>query len=148
MNCPRRPFIDRPPFFLLAIGMFLFLGFRPAAAGPWEPVGLSGGGGMFTPAISSADPNLMMLNCDMSAAYISEDGGHNWRMIHQAQLRSDTACRPAFHPANPEIVYASSGGRLKVSRDRGKTFRFIGNLRESLAGEIAINASDPRLMMA
>ena len=23
----------------------------------------------------------MMLNCDMSAAYISEDGGHNWRMI-------------------------------------------------------------------
>ena len=63
---------------------------------PWEPVGLSGGGGMYTPAISPADPNLMMLNCDMSAAYISEDGGRNWRMIHQAQLRSDTRCRPAF----------------------------------------------------
>ena len=66
----------------------------------WEPVGLSGGGGMFTPAISPADPNLMMLNCDMSAAYISEDGGRNWRMIHHAQLRSDTRCRPAFHPTD------------------------------------------------
>jgi hypothetical protein len=64
---------------------------------PWEPVGFSGGGGMYTPAISPADPNLMMLNCDMSAAYISEDGGRNWRMINQAQLRSDTRCRPAFH---------------------------------------------------
>ena len=77
---------------------------------------------MFTPAISPADPNLMMLNCDMSAAYISEDGGRNWRMIGHAQLRSDTACRPAFHPADPNIIYASSGGRLKISRNRGKTF--------------------------
>src|SRR5438874_2133221 len=31
----------------------------------WQPLGLSGGGAMFTPAISPADPNLMLLNCDM-----------------------------------------------------------------------------------
>jgi len=66
---------------------------------------------MFTPAISPADPNLMMLNCDMSAAYFSEDGGRNWRTIRHAQLRSDTACRPVFHPADADILYASSGGR-------------------------------------
>lgn len=114
----------------------------------WEPVGLSGGGGMFTPAISPADPNLMMLNCDMSAAYISEDGGRNWRMIHHAQLRSDTRCRPAFHPTDPNTVFASSGGRLRVSRDRGRTFTQVGNLREALAGEIAIHPSRPELMLA
>ena len=67
----------------------------------WEPVGLSGGGGMFTPAISPADPNLMMLNCDMSAAYLSEDGGRNWRMIHHAQLRSDTALPPGVSSDRP-----------------------------------------------
>src|SRR5437588_8044705 len=100
----------------------------PAQAPRWQPIGLSGGGAMFAPAISPADSNLMMLNCDMSAAYISEDGGHNWRMIHYAQLRSDTACRPAFHPTDPNIIYASSAGRLKISRDRGKTFTPIGNL--------------------
>lgn len=113
----------------------------------WEPVGLSGGGGMFTPAISPADPELMMLNCDMSAAYVSEDGGRNWRMIHQAQLRSNTRCRPAFHPTDPNVIFASSGGRLRVSRDRGHTFSPIGDLRDSLFGEIAINPDDPSRML-
>jgi photosystem II stability/assembly factor-like uncharacterized protein len=103
---------------------------------------------MFSPAISPADRNLMMLNCDMSAAYVSEDGGRNWRMIHHAQLRSDTGCRPAFHPTDPNILYASSGGRLSVSRDRGKTFARIGDLKKSLAGEIAINPGDPKILLA
>ena len=111
----------------------------------WEPIGLSGGGGMFSPAISPANPDLMMLNCDMSAAYLTEDGGRNWRMIHRAQLRSDTACRPAFHPTDPDIIYASSGGRLRISRDRGRTFAALGDLKESLAGEIAINSADPNV---
>lgn len=114
----------------------------------WKPIGISGGGGMFAPAISPANPNLMMLNCDMSAAYISEDGGHNWRMIHHAQLKSDTSCRPAFHPSDPEIIYASSGGRLKVSHDRGRTFKSLGNLSEPLGGEIAIDPDNPKIMLA
>lgn len=120
----------------------------PTDEGQWQPVGLSGGGGMFSPAISTADPDLMFINCDMSGAYISEDGGHNWRMINQAQLRSDTGCRPAFHPSDPDILYASSGGQLRVSYDRGLTFKPIGDLKESLRGEIAINAADPQLMLA
>jgi hypothetical protein len=136
----------------LAAGLCLAIGLEAVglSAQPprWEPVGLSGGGGMFTPSISPVNPNLIMLNCDMSAAYLSEDGGHNWRMIHHAQLRSDTACRPAFHPTDANIIYASSGGRLKISRDRGKTFTPIGNLKESLSGEIAISPMDPRLMLA
>jgi photosystem II stability/assembly factor-like uncharacterized protein len=119
----------------------------PATEIRWEPVGLSGGGAMFSPAISPADPNLMMLNCDMSAAYLSEDGGRNWRMINHAQLRSDTRCRPGFHPSDSNVIYASSGGRLRRSRDRGRTFAPIGNLRQPLDGEIAIHPSNPQLML-
>ena len=101
----------RPPLplaLLLALALLLpaclgrGLAASTAPSPGWEPVGISGGGGMFAPAISPADPNLMMLNCDMSAAYLSEDGGRNWRMIDHAQLRSDTACRPAFHPYRSE----------------------------------------------
>jgi len=102
---------------------------------------------MFTPAISPADPDLMMLNCDMSAAYISREGGRNWRMIHHAQLRSDTRCRPAFHPTDAAVIYASSGGQLRVSRDGGTTFSAIGDLREPLDGEIAINRANPATML-
>lgn len=131
--------------------LLILLALMPAVAHPaplaWQPVGLSGGGGMFSPAISPLDPNLMMLNCDMSAAYISEDGGHNWRMIHHSQLKSDIRCRPAFHPARAGVIYASSRGQLRVSRDRGKTFRPIGNLKERLAGEIAIDPSAPDTML-
>ena len=103
---------------------------------------------MFTPAISPADPDLMMLNCDMSGAYISEDHGRNWRMIAHAQLRSDIACRPAFHPNDPKIIYASSNGRLKISRDRGRTFAPLGDLKEPLGGELAINPAEPRTLLA
>jgi photosystem II stability/assembly factor-like uncharacterized protein len=121
---------------------------RPRAAS-WEPVGLSGGGAMFTPAISPADPNRMMVNCDMSAAYISADGGRNWRMIHHAQLGANTRCRPAFHPTDPRTIYAADGGRgLKISRDGGERWEPIGNLPSGdLRGEIAIHPAAPRSML-
>src|SRR5271157_3564116 len=136
----------------LSFGLCLLSGLVPASLPAqetrWQPIGISGGGGMFAPAISPADPNLMMLNCDMSAAYISEDGGRNWRMIHHAQLRSDTRCRPAFHPSNRNLLYASSGGRLRFSRDAGRTFSPVGNLKEPLQGELTIDPENPDLMLA
>ena len=113
----------------------------------WQPVGLSGGGGMFSPAISPAEGDLMMLNCDMGAAYISDDGGRNWRMINHAQLKSDTRCRPGFHPSAPEVIYASSRGELRISRDRGHTFSPLGDLDQPLYGEIAVNPADPEVLL-
>ena len=110
-------------------------------------MGLAGGGGRFWRAISPWDAGLMRLDCDMSAAYISENGGRDWRMIHHSQLRSDTRCKPGFHPKNPGILYASSGGQLRISRDRGTTFSPIGDLREPLFGEIAIHPSEPEQML-
>ena len=101
----------------------------------WEPVGLSGGGAMFTPAISPCDGKLMMLNCDMSAAYLSTDGGVTWRMIPHSQLRSNINCRPAFHPTVRATIFAAGGwSGLKVSRDLGEHWEPIGNLPGDLAG--------------
>ena len=91
----------------------------------------------------------MMVNCDMSAAYISSDGGAAWRMIHRSQLRSSTRCRPAFHPTEAKTIFAASGwAGLKVSRDLGEHWEAIGNLPGDLAGEIAIDPGRPDLMLA
>jgi len=37
----------------------LFPANSPAQPPPWQPIGISGGRAMFTPAISPAEPNLM-----------------------------------------------------------------------------------------
>ncbi|HLJ54726.1 MAG TPA: hypothetical protein VKT77_06765, partial [Chthonomonadaceae bacterium] len=120
-------------------------GQRPARQ--WEPVGLSGGGAMFTPAISPADPNRMMLNCDMSAAYVTRDAGRHWTMIDHDQLRSSTRCKPAFHPTDPNTIFAADGG-LKVSHDGGLHWANIGNLPGNLTGAIAIDPLQPANMLA
>ncbi|MCC6729887.1 MAG: hypothetical protein IT208_11180 [Chthonomonadales bacterium] len=115
----------------------------------WEPVGLSGGGAMFTPAISPVDPQRMLVNCDMSAAYLSEDGARSWRMLRYDQLRSNIRCRPAFHPTDARTVFAAGGwDGMKVSRDGGATWEPIGGLRDELRGEIRIDPDDPRRMLA
>ena len=118
-------------------------------AADWQPLGISGGGAMFAPAISPANGQYMMVNCDMSAAYISSDGGATWRMIHHSQLRSSTQCRPAFHPTQPKTIFAASGwSGLKVTTDLGEHWQSIGNLPGDLRGEIAIDPAQPDLMLA
>ena len=115
----------------------------------WTPVGMSGGGAMFGPAISPADPKRMMVHCDMSGAYRSEDGGHRWTLIHADQLSGNTICKPAFHPTNPDIVFSPSGwsGKLKVSRDGGKTWNWTGDTSGEPHGEIAIDPDEPERML-
>jgi photosystem II stability/assembly factor-like uncharacterized protein len=116
--------------------------------GAWQPIGLSGGGAMFTPAVSPVDKNLVMLNCDMSCAFLSRDGGQSWRMIHHGQLRSNIRCRPALHPRDPNVIYAAdSAGMLRVTRDQGHSWNPLGNLR-GLEGLIAIDPDLPDRMLS
>ena len=92
---------------------------------PWQPVGLGGSGGMFALAVSPLDPQLMMVNCDMSGAYITRDGGRTWHMIDHRMLSSSTRCSPLFHPTVPGRIYAISGdaNELRLSEDAGITWR-------------------------
>ena len=116
---------------------------------PWEPLGLAGNGGTFSPAISPVDPKLMMVNCDMSGAYLTHDGGRNWQMIHCSQLRSSTRCRPALHPTDARIIFAAQSGHgMKVSRDGGEHFEAVPGTPRDLLGEIAIDPGFPDRMLA
>ncbi len=86
----------------------------------WKIVGPGGGGSMFHPAISPHDPNLAVLNCDMTGVYITKDGGASWRELN---LRT-TVGAFGFDPAHPNILYAGSDGIFR-SDDRGDTWRLV-----------------------
>lgn len=105
---------------------------------------------MFTPAVSPHDPNLILINCDMSGAYRTADGGKSWKMFAWDQLTGCPFCAPVFHPADPDIVFApfSYSAELRISKDAGQTWTPIG---EGLPGDlraIAISARVPSLMIA
>jgi len=116
----------------------------------WEPVGLAGGGGMFKPAISRADPRIMLINCDMSGCYMTTDGGRFWKLIPYRERRSNTRCKPAFHPTDPRIILAPEGygGKLKISRDQGQTWQWHGALPGPAHGEIAYDPDYPERLAA
>lgn len=116
----------------------------------WESVGLSGGGGMFTPVISPHDPSLIIVNCDMSCAFRSTDAGESWEMIHHGYLIASTRCRPVFHPTDPNVIFAANGyrGDLRVSRDRGETWQPLGDGLSPGLRSLAVDPGNPDLMLA
>ncbi len=116
----------------------------------WHPTGISGGGGMFTPAISPHDPELILLNGDMNGAYRSTSGGRQWEMIHWQQLIGCPFCAPVFHPSDPEVIFAahSSAATLRISRDRGVTWTPFGAGLPGGLRHLAIGAGDGAYMLA
>ena len=144
----------RPIQSICLICIFIFAalaGFVPAFAQEgnraWQPVGLSGGGAMFNPVICPAEAQVAMVHCDMSAAYLTHDGGATWRMIDTSQLRSNTRCRAAFDPGNPQIIYSPSGSsEIKVSRDGGMHWESLAHFDGGLVGPICVDAHNPSRM--
>jgi photosystem II stability/assembly factor-like uncharacterized protein len=114
----------------------------------WTSLGLGGGGAMYTPAISPAEPKRILLSCDMSGCYRSTDGGKSWEMIHYQQLTGSTRVRPAWHPKDPNVAFAAGGrrGPLKVTRDSGKTWSDVAGSPAAVSA-IAIDPGRPELML-
>ncbi|HYF52167.1 MAG TPA: hypothetical protein VEJ63_22360 [Planctomycetota bacterium] len=116
---------------LLFLGMFTSMAGdapKPAHLPPpknvrldkWRVLGMGGGGTMLKPTVSPHDPNVVVLKCDMTGAYITKDGGASWRMFN---LRTGIGAF-AFDPNNPKVIYAGNVGLWK-SEDLGDTWSLI-----------------------
>ena len=95
----------------------------------WRVVGPGGGGGMFRPTISPHDGNLAMIHCDMTAAYITADGGASWRSVNLWTTPEDFE----FDPVDPEVgvfLVMSSWrkGRLPQTNSRRMRWPFLRTL--------------------
>ena len=88
--------------------------------GNFRVIGPGGGGAMFHPTVSPHDPNTVLVGCDMTGAYITQDGGKSWRMFN---LRG-VAQFFVFDPLDKKVIYAQSNG-LWRSEDQGATWNLF-----------------------
>lgn len=100
-------------------------------------LGPGGGGAQYIPTISPHDPNLVFVRCDMTGAYVTEDGGRNWRLFNLRTVVQDFE----FDPLRPGVVYAANSG-LYRSQDRGRTWHLLyprpeDVVREAMEGDHA-----------
>ena len=77
-----------------------------AQTGQWTNLGLGGGGGLYAPAFSPADPNRLLVSSDMGGLYRSTNGGETWAMIDWKQINGACHHFPLFHPTEVNTVYA------------------------------------------
>ena len=79
---------------------------RATATTHFHPVGPGGGGALFTPAISPHNPKRVLVACDMTGSYITNDAGESWSMFNlQGRVKFF-----AFDPKAPDTIYAESVG--------------------------------------
>ena len=90
----------------------------------WTPAGPGGGGGHICPAISGADPEMMIFDCDMGGIYLTLDGAKSWRMLPGHVVRKLT-CPAGFHPTDPDVMFVVTRWGLFASRDRGGTWEHL-----------------------
>jgi photosystem II stability/assembly factor-like uncharacterized protein len=113
----------------IAIGMLavlitccsLILGAEKEAG--FVSVGLGGGGGLFSPAGSPHDINLLLVSCDMGGFYRSTDRGKTWRMLDMRMVCGNTRVVPVFDAKDLKRVYFANGSKILVSDDSGLTWR-------------------------
>lgn len=95
----------------------------------WQTIGPGGGGALFLPTVSPTDPNRVLVACDMTGAYISDNAGQSWRMFN---LRGRVRFF-AFDPHDASVIYAASVG-LWRSADAGRTWQLAYPNPKSITG--------------
>lgn len=116
----------------LLVILMILLGFSQAApaAEPTPPTvtnfsqrGIGGGGGIFSPAISPFNPDLLFVACDMSGVYRSTDRGKTWALIPSKHIKGIAAAKsPAFFK---DRMYWYTLYSPLVSMDEGITWKKV-----------------------
>jgi len=88
--------------------------------GDFRVIGPGGGGAMYNPTFSPHDVNTALINCDMTGAYITHDGGQSWRMFN---LRGRVEFF-VFDPVARHTIYAQTTG-LWRSTDDGQSWKLV-----------------------
>ncbi len=117
----RKDILSKANYMFILIATFFFYSctqkteqVNKSASNEWKVIGPGGGGGVLKPTISPFDENFIFTHCDMTAAYVSLDGGKNWNMNNLWNVPEDFE----FDPVDPGTVYVATRG-FRHSEDRG-----------------------------
>jgi len=83
----------------------------------WVRLGPGGGGAVFIPTFSYFNPDQFFLRCDMSGAYLTQDGGISY---HQFNFPNGASAF-AFDPTDSNTIYAGSATLMR-SIDSGRNW--------------------------
>ncbi len=86
----------------------------------WKVLGPGGGGAQFRPTVSPHNSDRIVVSCDMTGAYLSNDGGESWRMFNLRGVVSFVV----FDPLKPDVIYAKTIALWRTT-DGGKTWNLL-----------------------
>ncbi len=96
----------------------------------WLILGSGGGGCVHTLTVNPHRPATMVVSCDMTAGYITHNGGKSWREFN---LKSRQYAY-AFDPHDPDTLWVGTSGLFR-SRDNGSTWQLVFPNPAKLKGE-------------
>ncbi len=86
----------------------------------WKKIGPGGGGSTFIPTFSYSSTDDFMIRCDMTGAYITNNGGLSYAQVNFPNGSSSFA----YHPSDSAILFIGSS-TLNRSKDGGKSWQTI-----------------------
>jgi len=111
--------------------------------GLWKVIGPGGGGAQFYPTISPHDGKRVLVACDMTGAYLTEDGGASWRMFN---LRG-TVRAFVWDPRDGKVIYAL-GHALFRSSDGGQSWKLVYPAPQRVTGvEMSSDHADEEILV-
>ncbi len=130
---------------LLAVLLACATGSAARRPDAWEVIGPGGGGAMFFPTVSPVDPTLVLVGCDMTGSYLSEDGGDTWS---QFDLHG-RARFFVFDPVDPRTIYVQSIGLWRsTGDDHASETLLVGGRPAPMVTALGIDPADNRHLWA
>ena len=96
----------------------------------WVKLGPGGGGATFIPTFSYATPDKFMIRCDMTGAYITNDGGMSYRQVNYP----NGSHAFAYDPGDASSMWIGASA-LNHSTDGGKTWNRVFPYEKDIIGE-------------
>lgn len=93
---------------------------KTARTAVWERLGPGGGGATFIPTFSYHNANNFLVRCDMTGAYLTNDGGNRYSQINYP---NGSTCF-AYDPLDSNTIYIGASA-LNRTADGGKTWKQI-----------------------